>query len=282
MDIGNGQGGGRTDDRHRTPDTEPGGLHQFDLGTVPASVTPPRTWRRAAWFTITSSGAVLSALTFAAVVLTPTHPGGVVPKPSGHPPFRGLPMVPNQPVSTAHPDLRGLSVPEPSVGGATSDAEEHGAPEDQHTNAPPPGTASDPAPGSAYGALTRPPDAPSQAYTSSAPTSGPAAQVSVTADVLEQATVRFYTAVADGVDDARVLLGAELGQQVGLLERRFGDVTRTRVRQVEVDERTRTTVAVLDVVRRDGTTTVERRRLRFTEGDDPRVVDETLLSRVLR
>ncbi|MGP4015437.1 hypothetical protein [Saccharopolyspora sp. 5N708] len=44
-------------------DTMPvGGLHKFDLGMVPASVTPPRTWRQAAWFAIASSAAALGGL----------------------------------------------------------------------------------------------------------------------------------------------------------------------------------------------------------------------------
>ena len=44
-------------------DTSPaGGLHKFDLGMVPASVTPPATWRRAAWFAVASSAAALGGL----------------------------------------------------------------------------------------------------------------------------------------------------------------------------------------------------------------------------
>src|SRR3954447_24713372 len=43
-------------------DTDPVGLRKFDIGTVPASVTPPRTWRRAAWFSVGSSVAALVAL----------------------------------------------------------------------------------------------------------------------------------------------------------------------------------------------------------------------------
>jgi hypothetical protein len=51
-------------------DTMPvGGLHKFDLGMVPASVTPPRTWRQAAWFAIASSAAALGGLVFATSLL---------------------------------------------------------------------------------------------------------------------------------------------------------------------------------------------------------------------
>lgn len=45
------------------------GLSTFDLGSVPASVTPPRSWRRAAWFASLSSGAVVVALLVAGTYL---------------------------------------------------------------------------------------------------------------------------------------------------------------------------------------------------------------------
>lgn len=47
----------------------PGGLGVFDLGSVPASVTPPGTWRRAAWFAAASSGSVVGLLFAGAFML---------------------------------------------------------------------------------------------------------------------------------------------------------------------------------------------------------------------
>ncbi|WP_216210341.1 hypothetical protein [Amycolatopsis aidingensis] len=47
----------------------PDGLGKFDLGSVPASVTPPRSWRKAAWFATASSGGVVVALLFAGSLL---------------------------------------------------------------------------------------------------------------------------------------------------------------------------------------------------------------------
>src|SRR5690606_9920859 len=41
------------------------GLSKFDLGNVPASVTPPRSWRKAAWFATMSSCGVAVALVLA-------------------------------------------------------------------------------------------------------------------------------------------------------------------------------------------------------------------------
>ncbi|MFD2397315.1 hypothetical protein ACFSVJ_11840 [Prauserella oleivorans] len=47
----------------------PDGLGKFDLGSVPASVTPPSTWRKAAWFASLSSGGVVVALLVAGTAL---------------------------------------------------------------------------------------------------------------------------------------------------------------------------------------------------------------------
>ncbi|NUT47951.1 MAG: hypothetical protein HOV94_11670, partial [Saccharothrix sp.] len=43
-------------------DTDAVGLRKFNIGLVPASVTPPRTWRLAAWFAVLSSAGVLVGL----------------------------------------------------------------------------------------------------------------------------------------------------------------------------------------------------------------------------
>src|SRR5699024_5292032 len=50
-------------------DDVPAGLEAFDLGSVPASVTPPTTWRRAAWFATASSGGVAGLLLAGAFLL---------------------------------------------------------------------------------------------------------------------------------------------------------------------------------------------------------------------
>lgn len=65
------RGGGET----AVTDTAPG-LYKFNLGSVPASVTPPTTWRRAAWFTIISSVGALGVLLYiASLVTVPAQPG---------------------------------------------------------------------------------------------------------------------------------------------------------------------------------------------------------------
>src|SRR6266545_4477007 len=54
---------------YANPETPATGLRKFNLGTIPASVTPPRTWRRAAWFAVGTAGFVVMALGFAAIQL---------------------------------------------------------------------------------------------------------------------------------------------------------------------------------------------------------------------
>lgn len=52
------------------PEAEAAGLRAFDLGTVPASVTPPRSSRRAAWFAVVTSAVVLGGMS---IVATASH-----------------------------------------------------------------------------------------------------------------------------------------------------------------------------------------------------------------
>src|SRR5690349_1480007 len=51
------------------PETPATGLRKFNLGTIPASVTPPRTWRRAAAFAVGTAVFVVLALCIAALRL---------------------------------------------------------------------------------------------------------------------------------------------------------------------------------------------------------------------
>jgi hypothetical protein len=59
-------------------DTVSTGLRKFNIGTVPASVTPPSTWRQAAGFSVAASAAALAGLVLlsAAVAGTSEHSDG--------------------------------------------------------------------------------------------------------------------------------------------------------------------------------------------------------------
>lgn len=80
-----------------TTEDEPAhGLHKFDLGTVPASVTPPRSSHHAAWFAVVSSCAALSGLALATFTLVqqPTPPGHNNVDLHGMPRARSYPSIP--------------------------------------------------------------------------------------------------------------------------------------------------------------------------------------------
>ncbi|MDR7302572.1 hypothetical protein [Haloactinomyces albus] len=75
-------------------DTNPSGLYKFDLGMVPASVTPPPSWRRAAWFAVASSAATLGGLMFATAAMMGSNTASI----------QGL-EVPNMPRGGEYPPL---------------------------------------------------------------------------------------------------------------------------------------------------------------------------------
>jgi hypothetical protein len=70
-------------------DTISTGLRKFNIGTVPASVTPPGTWRHAAGFTLAASATALVGLTVLSAAVSGTfrsgHGGSAFPSPSTSP-----------------------------------------------------------------------------------------------------------------------------------------------------------------------------------------------------
>ncbi len=105
-------------------DTDPtGGLSKFDLGMVPASVTPPRSWRRAAWFAVASSAATLGGLMFATAALVGNTTSYQVIDLPNMPRGGEYPPLPSDPyVRTTPPEPpRGLHRGEPDRDRATSD-----------------------------------------------------------------------------------------------------------------------------------------------------------------
>src|SRR5688500_14770073 len=105
------------------------GLRKFNIGLVPASVTPPRTWKRAAWFAVVSSVLVLVGLSIAAAKLV--GGGGTVETvglpgyPSDVPFISALPTGSSIPPTTgtrptAANTGRGAPVPGTSTGSGTA------------------------------------------------------------------------------------------------------------------------------------------------------------------
>lgn len=245
----------------RDPDRESFGLGSFNIGLVPASVTPPRTWKRAAWFAVLSSAGVLAALVFAAIKLvgagTPTDRLGLPGYPTSAPIVTGFGTSTPSPTPAAHPEPgsrpEALVVPErtpeapaTAVGG-TSAAPASSAP-------------------SASPTVTTVPS-------SGAPVVDAVAVAARTESFYEQAVANAATAldmVADTFEaDAKALLSGH-----------FKDVSAIEVTEISVDPARAVTISTLHVKNKDGSTTTEKRQLAFTTSGDPLINAERLFGGV--
>ncbi|WP_175496636.1 hypothetical protein [Actinopolyspora alba] len=102
--------------RSRCPEEPAGGLCEFGLGMIPASITPPRTWRRAAWFVVVSAAAALGGIVLVTAVVMSNEPARLATSP------RDLPRAGEYP-----PLYR--SDENPAGSGVASTADDNGAPE---------------------------------------------------------------------------------------------------------------------------------------------------------
>ncbi|MGW6931230.1 hypothetical protein ACWGE0_14300 [Lentzea sp. NPDC054927] len=232
------------------------GLRKFNIGLVPASVTPPRTWKRAAWFAVVSSVLVLVALSVAAAKLV--GGGGAVET-------VGLPGYPSDvPIISALP-TGGTS---PSATGTKPSAANTGR------GAPVPGTSATPGTSG-------------QASATSAKPSGTAPPVITTVPVTQapvvdgskiaQQTEHFYKAMATNADTALAMTTDTVRSNAdALLEGRVADISLIEVKEIVVDPSKGLTVSLLQVTKKDGSVSTEKRELSFTVGDLPLINGERL------
>ncbi|RZQ64025.1 hypothetical protein [Amycolatopsis suaedae] len=244
---------------------QPDGLSTFDLGSVPASVTPPRTWRKAAWFATVSSGGVVVALLLAGSFLVdrpegqqiingwPGERGGGAPLIQGELPLdqssdSGTPLSSETSGSTA------TSIPADtsSLTGSRSDTSR---PRSTTT----PSTTTRPVP-------QKP--GPSRASWEADKTRYWTAPVNQP-ETLAKQSQQFYDMVTENPEGAHSMTGGELRQQgPDGLEKRYSDVAYFQVKHVDVHqyEGEGMTVSTVEVVHKDGTKSVEKRTLTFGEG----------------
>ena len=252
-------------------DTGPMGLHKFDLGYIPASVTPPKTWRRAAWFTVFCSAAALVGLLFVTSQLVgPVHvasdidslPGlptnlpfdqgqtsSDTPPSSRHnqPPSRpGQAPRPGQPADSAHPtDAQGNPITTDDGSGSS-------------TSLPPGGGGG--APPSIV--VTAPP-------TATTVNSGPPA---VDPTKLGSRTEQFFSEVTTNVDAAANMTSDTVHDNAkAIIEQNYGDVSTIQIKSVSVDPSNGVTVSVLQVTNKDGSVSTQQRTLQFTLSGDPKI-----------
>lgn len=254
------------------PETPPSGLRKFNLGTIPASVTPPRTWRRAAWFAVGTAVFVVLALGFAAFRL--------VGNPRRTPTIDALPGQPSQQLLITDLPSDGTRGPDTSSPKPTSSAKS---------------TTSSPRPSAAGRATARPvragdgqpPAAPAQepATTPSRAkppkpparsTVEPAATPPTDPEQLGDRTELYYAQVCDNPQAAYQLTSGPMrAEGPEGIEARYGNVDHIEVKEITIDPNWSYTRSVLKVVRKDGSMVTVERELTFSTGQNPRITSDS-------
>ncbi|WIX79896.1 hypothetical protein QRX50_03590 [Amycolatopsis carbonis] len=266
------------------------GLGKFDLGSVPASVTPPKTWRKAAWFATGASGAVVVGLLFAGTFLvggptttTDALGGGWPGRQNG-----GNPLILPDPSLGQQGGTGGDSPDRSRSGGGgrsgTRDDDPNTHPqnaagsetsEDQPpTDSASSGDSSDPVTTGPTSTPSRPPAKPpiTPAPRETAPTT-----VWYAADkdpkTMGDNSEKFFNNVTTDPNEAAAVTTGDLKQEGAQgLRQHYANVAYFEVKKVEIDPDNNTTVNTLEVTHTDGTKTVEQRTLTF--GDDEKIADD--------
>jgi hypothetical protein len=266
-------------------DTTPaGGLHKFDLGMVPASVTPPRSSRRAAWFAIASSAAAFGGLVFAMSALVGSSPSLQGLDLPSMPRGRVYPPLVDAPPLTAH-DLGRVEAFRPPAP-MPSEHHQDGALAFGRPDADLPGEHEQPAPGEdTVPGVGHPGDAGS-GTSSPVETAPPASPPTTEApqllalsspEAVKQRSREYYAAISQGDLAAAYSMttGSLRAEGYDSFAERYADAASIEVTRVYVAPSR--TVTSLRIVRHDGEVVHQRRELRFTLGDDPRIQADDLV-----
>ncbi|MEW2499265.1 hypothetical protein AB0878_02140 [Amycolatopsis sp. NPDC047767] len=266
------------------------GLGKFDLGSVPASVTPPKTWRKAAWFATGASGAVVVGLLFAGTFLvggptttTDALGGGWPGRQNG-----GNPLILPDPSLGQQGGTGGDSPDSSRAGGGRSGTREDDDPNTHPQNAVGSETSEDQSPtdssssaGSSDPVTTGPTSTPEQppAKPPVTPASRETAPTTVWYDTgkdpqaMGDNTEKFFNNVTTDPNAAAAVTTGDLKQEGAQgLRQRYSNVAYFEVKKVEIDPDNNTTVNTLEVTHTDGTKTIEQRTLTF--GDDEKIADD--------
>ncbi|WP_026422498.1 hypothetical protein [Actinokineospora inagensis] len=258
------------------------GLAKFDLGSIPASVTPPRSWRRAAWFAVTSAMLVVIGLVYAAATLMTSPrrpdviealpvPSQVPPRPMTGPPTDfalPAPEVPSRPATTTTAD------PAPGSAAPAPPAEQS-----PRSGAAQPGSAAigpvttDSRPGAFFEPDTGVP-APSAAVRSTVLTPMLVVPANDPGTMGDRTEAYYRDVVADPTAAYALTSGQLRRQGQEQIQRRYADVRRVDVEQIVIDPTRARTRSVVKVTRKDGSVTTEQRELTFSYGTDPRITAE--------
>ena len=253
------------------PETPPSGLRKFDLGTVPASVTPPRTWRKAAWFAVGTSAAVMVGLAYAAVEFVgepgepplidalpayPTRSWSLEPLPAEQ-----STNEPDRPVSSSGSPQNSSSAHNPDTAVGDSPIRTTTSPGGRPTSSPGGGSTPTPAP-------TEPPP-PSRTTIGSAPVTP------TNPEKMGDVTEAYYAMVTDNPEAAHEMTTGDMAREGAEgIEARYEGVERVEVQEITIDRSNAITTSTVKVVHEDGTETIEQRQLKFTWGGDPKIKEE--------
>lgn len=257
------------------------GLSTFDLGSVPASVTPPKTWRKAAWFAAASSALVVVGLLFAGSFLV-GKPAPAQQSQGGWPGYRGGSPLTNEGLA-GHPS----TPPEGGAAGKPSDSETDSSTRDDRSSANS-GTSTDSDGGDGGsrpdtgGPVTTGPSAPTSSERPQKPPIQPADRTTTPmpwyasqpdAETMGDNSEIFLNAVTTDPQEASSVTSGGLREEgaEGLRDR-YADVAYFEVKKVSIDQRRGVTVNSVEVTHIDGTKTMEQRTLTF--GDDDKIVDD--------
>ncbi len=268
------QGSGDENVRVRVPRS--GGLSKFNLGSVPASVTPPRTWRKAAWFASAASGAAVAAMLVVgtAFVSDPAEDARALqtwPEHSSRQPTLpgngGNDNPRTEAHTTAAPDDDGSdaagdveAVPAAHRGKDSTPGSDDGG--DRTVVADEPGDG-DGVPGTVTPTPSKPPVTP--APTDSAPV---VLWAPHDGDTLAQRSQDYFNTVTEDPDAAHALTTGELAAQgPDGLAAKYSDVAYFEVHEVYVDPHEGYTLNTVEVTYVDGTSEQQTRKLVFSDDD---------------
>lgn len=267
---------------YAVPETPATGLRKFDLGTVPASVTPPRSWRKAAWFAVGTSAAVVLGLTIATSELMgrPVSDESLID---------ALPAYPTGPLTLAELPDHDQTSDTPSTDRPTTSGRPTTTTDPDSSTRPT--TEDSPARDTVIGSSTgeesvAPTESPVEGATTTSPTTppppvrrtvGPAPVTPTDPEKMGDRTEQYFALVTSDPAAAHELTTGGMAREGEKgIEARYGDVERIEVQEITIDRNQGVTTSRVKVVHEDGTETIEERQLTFTWGGDPKITDDAV------
>jgi hypothetical protein len=250
------------------------GLGGFTIGSVPASVTPPKTWKKAAWFATGASGAVVVGLLFAGSYLVGKPPVDQAVQ-GAWPGYQGAPTVIDPTGEAEPPSRQGGSAPGPDDSTPSADrpagrTSGGGAGPVDGVPSPP---VRDSSAGSETSGATTPSGRPQKPAVTPAQRETPVKppwwySFPPDAQTMGDNSEKFFnTVTTDPAAASAVTTGDLHDQGPQALAERYADVAYFEVRKISIDQQRGVTVNTVEITHTDGSKTIEQRTLTFGDGD---------------